>query len=250
MQLHTLRGYIQNIFLAEYPHGLLLLDGACRADFTLIEDFIVNTLNRPLSDLKALAVTHMHPDHAGCAHYLRKRSGCKIVCGLFKQQWYSGVSGRLSHLVDIYLALWVAKRLGRTRRNIWYQAHLRPDIMLNDGEAIPGFEDWRLIKTPGHTAMDVSLLNEKRNLLYVADLVVKVKGKLSPPFPVNLPEQYASSLQKLKRYTHCDVLMAHVPQQKITRDEVDNLLALAPEKAQNNRQVLTDLARRLARFRP
>ncbi|MGI3027367.1 MBL fold metallo-hydrolase, partial [Vibrio cholerae] len=28
MKLHTLKGYIQNIYLAEYPDKLLLLDGA------------------------------------------------------------------------------------------------------------------------------------------------------------------------------------------------------------------------------
>ena len=249
MRLHTLHGYIQNIFLVEYPHGCILLDGACKADFPTIKDFFENTLERPLSDLKTVMVTHMHPDHAGCAHYLRKQTGCKIVSGNFAQHWYSGISGRITHVLDIYLALWVAKRLGKKRKNIWYSSKLRPDLKLEDGACIPGFEDWKVVATPGHTSMDISLLNKKHNLLYVADLVVKVKGEFSPPFPVSLPEQYKQSVNKLKEYSNCEILMAHVPQQKISDADISHILALAPNKPQNNRQILFDMAKKLARFR-
>ena len=72
LKLHCLNGYIQNIYLAEYADKLLLLDGCCRADINVIEDFIINQLNRPMSDLALIVVTHMHPDHAGAANVLRK----------------------------------------------------------------------------------------------------------------------------------------------------------------------------------
>ena len=64
MKIHTLSGYIQHIYLAEHEHGLLLLDGCSRADVETVSQFITETLHRPLSDLKLIVVTHMHPDHA------------------------------------------------------------------------------------------------------------------------------------------------------------------------------------------
>jgi glyoxylase-like metal-dependent hydrolase (beta-lactamase superfamily II) len=249
MQIHRLRGYIQNIFLIEYPHGCLLLDGACKADYKVIKDYFEQTLKRPLTDLKVVMVTHMHPDHAGCAHYLRKQTGCRIVSGDFSQQWYSGVSGRLAHLVDIFLASWVAKRLGRKRQFIWYPSQLHADQMLKEGDCVPEFKEWRVISTPGHTSMDISLYHAKQKILYVADLVVKVKGQLSPPFPVSFPQAYKNSLRRLHAFTDYEILMAHVPQQQISHQEIDRLIDEAPSTAQNNRQVLLDLTRKLARFK-
>lgn len=77
MQLHRIQGYIQTMYLAEYPDKLMLLDGASRADIPHLEDFIEHQLHRPFSDLKLVVVTHMHPDHAGGAHRLRDLTGCK-----------------------------------------------------------------------------------------------------------------------------------------------------------------------------
>ena len=57
-----LDGYIQNTYLAIYPDKLLLLDGCCRADVPMVLDYIKNTLHRPITDLKVVVVTHMHPD--------------------------------------------------------------------------------------------------------------------------------------------------------------------------------------------
>jgi glyoxylase-like metal-dependent hydrolase (beta-lactamase superfamily II) len=248
MKIHTLQGYIQSIFLIEYDHGCLLLDGACRADFDTIADFFVKQLQRPLSDLKVVMVTHMHPDHAGCAHFLRKKTGCKVVSGMFTRQWYGGASGKIAHLIDIFLAHWVAGKLGRKRRLIWYPPNLKPDMMLQDGERIPGFDDWHIMSTPGHTSMDISLVNHSAKCCYVADLIVRVRGTLTAPFPVNLPQQYKASLGKLADLHNYTIMMAHVPSQQISSDKLANLIEQAPATPQNIRQVVFNLARRLARF--
>ena len=111
MNIHHLSGYIQSIYLVEYPHGLLLLDGCCRADVAMIRKFIEQDLQRPLSDLKTLIVTHMHPDHAGAAHKLRRLTGCVIVSADKPTQWYRGFNGLLMHWIDMALTVYVAKRL-------------------------------------------------------------------------------------------------------------------------------------------
>ena len=101
MQLHTLEGYIQNIFLAEEPQGLLLLNGCSRADVDMVCAFITDTLHRSLSDLKLIVVTHMHPDHAGGAVLLKKRTGARVAAHPKAAKWYAGVMGRAAHLIDV-----------------------------------------------------------------------------------------------------------------------------------------------------
>ena len=67
----AIEGYIQTTYLAVYPDKLLLLDTGCHCDVDSILDYITNTLQRPISQLKTAVVTHMHPDHAGGAELLK-----------------------------------------------------------------------------------------------------------------------------------------------------------------------------------
>lgn len=244
MKIHVLKGFIQNIFLVEYPDKCMLLDGCSKADFPTLSDFFAKQLARPLSDLKVVLVTHMHPDHAGCAHFLRSKTGCQIVSFQSENQWYKGLKGRLAHIIDIILALWVAGKMNRPKRNIWYHPHLHPDITLTDQETIPGFEEWQVFETPGHTDRDLSVMHVPSKRIYVADLIVKVKGKLSPPFPVYIPELYKSSLLKLQALRPNSVMMAHVGELSLTDEDFEHLLNKAPSQAQTNKLAIQRMIRR------
>ena len=141
MQIHQLPGYIQCIYLVQEGDHLMLLDGASRADVPNITHYIESTLNLPLSALRIIAVTHMHPDHAGAAVKLRELTGARILTCQKTAQWYAGLSGTLMHLTDIILTFWVAGRLGKPRKNIWYSKRLNADIAARDGESVPDFPD-------------------------------------------------------------------------------------------------------------
>lgn len=250
MKLHIINGYIQNIHLVEYKHGCLLLDGCCRVDIDVIQDFFKNQLNRPIEDLKVVVVTHMHPDHAGCALALKKLSACKIVCGkvtdtFFQEHWYAGIRGSIAHIIDMALALWVASRLGKKKRNIWYSKYLSADTYLSENEAIPHFEDWKITHTPGHTDRDISVYNEQEQLIYVADLIVKVKKQLVPPFPVYLPEAYKHSLNKVRKFEGFRFLMAHVAPIKLVKKDLDELINRAPNVPKTNLNAVKNKIRRI-----
>ena len=229
MQIHHLDGYIQSIYLVEYEHGLLLLDGCCRADIETLQQFIENELGRCMGDLKLVVVTHMHPDHAGAAQYLRKRFGCKIASANKQHQWYRGVVGMIMHLTDIVLASWVASRLGKQRRNLWYPASLQPDYVVNDGDALPVFEQWQVIETPGHTDRDLSLLHVETKRIYVADLIVKVKKRFIPPFPVFHPNKYHNSIGRLMEIRPKSVMLAHGGEVQLLESDYQFLFDRAPE---------------------
>ena len=228
MKLHHINGYIQSIYLVEYRYGLLLLDGCCRADIPILLNFISTQLNRPTKDLKLVVVTHMHPDHAGAAHRLRKLTGCAIAAANVPGHWYQGVDGALMHWTDLLLAGWVARRMNKPRTNLWYDAKLKPDYLLDDQELLPGFPEWQALATQGHTDRDLSLYHPNSGKIYVADLMVKVKGRYIPPFPVFYPKRYRHSIEKVIELSPTRLLLAHGGEISPCPEDYQHLLDKAP----------------------
>ena len=229
MKLHHLQGYIQSVYLAEYPDKLLLLDGCSRADINMLKHFIQIDLARPLTDLKLVVVTHMHPDHAGAAHRLQNLTGCHIASSNVSGHWYSGIEGRLMHMTDILLAKWVAHRLKKPNRKIAYSRKLKANFHLGEGDFLPGFDDWQVLETQGHTDRDLSLHHLPTDKVYVADLMVKVKGHYIPPFPVFYPNRYRASLQKIIHMNPSTIALAHGGEVKPTSAQYQHLVSLAPK---------------------
>jgi glyoxylase-like metal-dependent hydrolase (beta-lactamase superfamily II) len=246
IKLHQFDGYIQKVLLAEYAEKLLLLDGCCRADVSLIKHYINDTLKRPLTDLALVVVTHMHPDHAGAAHKLRKISGCKIACANVAGQWYSGFDGKIMHLADLLLTRWVANKKQQKQRWLWYSSKLSPDFQLDDGDLLPGFNDWQALATQGHTDRDLSLHHLPSNKIYIADLIVATRKGFIPPFPIFYPERYRNSLNKIAKLNADSIILAHGGEVKLTAQHFEKVLMQAPtEPVTHWRSVKTKLKKAL-----
>ncbi|MBY5991300.1 MBL fold metallo-hydrolase [Ferrimonas balearica] len=230
MRIHQLEGYIQSIYLVEYDHGLLLLDGCCRADVGVVLRFIGQQLARPVTDLKLVVVTHMHPDHAGGATRLRELTGCQVATGQAAGHWYGGLEGRLMHLTDVVLAQYVARRMRKRARRIWYPATLAADVLLADRQPLPQFPDWCALATHGHTDRDISLYHAEAGRVYVADLMVKVKRRYLPPFPVFHPNRYRASVAKVRALNTPTVILAHGGEVTLSDEEYEHLLRRAPNE--------------------
>ena len=229
MKIHHLSGYIQSIYLVEYPHGLLLLDGCCRADVKHITEFIEVELKRPLTDLKTVVVTHMHPDHAGAAHSLRKLAGCVLVSADKEQHWYKGLNGILMHWIDVVLTLYVGRKMKKGIKNVMYSRKLRPDIKVKHGNQVPHFLEWSVLETPGHTDRDLSILHKEKNWVYVADLIIKLKTRFISPFPVFHPNQYLRSLQNIKDLAPQKIMLAHGGMLHMDDADFDQMIENAPK---------------------
>lgn len=229
MQLTQIQGYIQSIYFAVYDDKIMLLDGCSKADVDLIYSYITTELNRPIEQLKTVIVTHMHPDHSGAANTLKQRYGCKIISANVEGEWYSHIDGWLMFLSDILLMQWVAKRMGKKRKFVWYMPRLQSDYLLKDGDTIPDFEDWQIVETQGHTDRDISLFHTLTKKVYVADLAVKVKNKFIPPFPIFYPNRYKNSLKKIEKLRPSSVILAHGGEVELTHEEYMHLVSLAPK---------------------
>ncbi|MEA2043356.1 MAG: MBL fold metallo-hydrolase [Bacteroidota bacterium] len=218
MKLHQLKGYIQNIYFAEYPDKLLMLDGGSRPDVSLIEDFFSNELKRPISDLKLIVVTHMHPDHGGAAPLLRKKYNIPIAAHATADGWHKGVKGYLTNKVATLLSHFVAKKTHRPFRKMRFARFLKANVHLNEQDQLPGFPDWTVISTPGHTDHDISLWHAQSQTIYIGDLFIQVKRNCQLPFPITYPELIKESIRKIANINPSKILSAH----GIRCDDINN----------------------------
>lgn len=209
LTVHTIDGYISTIYLVEYDSGLLLLDSGCRNDVKRIEVFVQEKLQRSLPDVKLAVATHMHPDHSGGAALLRKRYGIPIAAHQDADRWYAGIGGHLQHKLDCYMAHGVARRNHRHFERLLFHPRLVPNHPLQNGQPLPGFEDWQAICLAGHTLHDLALFNAEKGLLYIADYICQVKDTLQLPLPVLFPEQMARSYERLAALNASTLLLAH-----------------------------------------
>lgn len=218
MKIHQLNGYISSLYLVEYTDKLLLMDSGCPTDVDMVKEFISCQLRRPLEQLKLVVVTHMHPDHGGGAYYYQNRLRVPVATMAMDTQWYRGVKGSLQHLIDIFLTYYVARRSGKDWQPLWYPKNLYPDIFLTGNQALPGFEDWQVVSTPGHTDRDISLYHNDSRVIYLADVMIKVKNQFRAPIPVTLPGVYQRTLEYLAQLDPHEVLMAHGGRSPVSKE--------------------------------
>jgi glyoxylase-like metal-dependent hydrolase (beta-lactamase superfamily II) len=226
-KLHIIAGYIENLFLAEYQHGLLLLDCGAVNDVKRIEAFCRERLHCSPTDIKLAVVTHMHPDHAGGAVLLREKYGIPLAAHQDLDRWYAGPGGFLQKVIDCILMQSVAKRTrGKLERGL-FDSRIQADFLLNDGDALPFFPDWKAIVVPGHTSHDLVLYNEPQSMLYVADCFLEVKGKFQTPLPVMFPQWLHASYAKMDALKASSLLVAHG---KARRDNIPADLFVSLQK--------------------
>lgn len=240
MKIHEIKGYMQSIYLVEYTDKLLLLDGGSRVDVVLIQDFIEKQLNRNITDLKLVVVTHVHPDHAGGVSQLKKISKCKVAMANKKPYWYAGSTSLANYFIDIALAHLVAKKSKKPFRFLFYNPFITPDVYLSDGQALPNFTDWVAIHTQGHTDRDLTLVNATNKIAYTADLIIKTRRGFIPPFPIYMPKGYRASLEKVKSLALDNLLLAHGSQVAFEAVDFIGLLEKTPKRALTNFSVISN----------
>lgn len=207
--LHVLDGHISKIFLAVYLDKILILDGGCRCDVRTIEMYITRKLKRSMSSVKLVVASHAHPDHAGGSPAISRKYGLKLAAPRAINKWYRGPSGFVQHKIDTLLGYHVARTTGKPFENMCYPRRVRYDYPLDDSATLPGFEDWKVFHSPGHTNHDIVIYNEKERLLYSADVILCVNGKLLLPFPVPLEDLMSQTLSRISLMDVDTLLLAH-----------------------------------------
>ena len=203
--------------------GVGLVDAGWNTDdaWAVLNDGLA-TAGGSITDVRAVLVTHIHPDHYGLAGRVREASGAwiglhpadavmlesrygntdELVANMFRFLADSGVPD--DRLPDLALASMALKSM---------VTMAEPDVLFEDGGEIdlPGWP-LRTIWTPGHSPGHVCFYSEEQRLLISGDHVLP---RITPNISVHAQQfsnplgDYLASLLKVQNLGTEEVLPAH-----------------------------------------
>lgn len=200
------------------PDGVTLVDAGLRRHFGQLEG-LLQTLERPLEDVKAVVLTHADVDHIGVAENLR-RKGVTIY---IHESDAAAAGGNLRPLPkEALLNAWRPRAfIGAyeyARDGALRPRFVKETLPLVDGEVLPLPGSPRVIHVPGHSKGSCALLLEESSILFTGDALVTkdpLSGKRSPSllprFDNEDHEQALRSLEKLAATDAELVLPGHGP---------------------------------------
>lgn len=172
------------VYLIATDNGCYLIDSGVAGSEHLIEKTIIESGYHP-SDVKAVFLTHAHPDHIGTAYYFHEKYGAAIYAS----------EGELAWIEDIDLQF-----AERPIPNFYMLAgrSVAVDHIVKDGDIIALSDEISIevIGTPGHSADEVSY--RINDVAFIGD-AVPVKGDI--PIFIN-PEETKNSLLRLEELSN------------------------------------------------
>jgi glyoxylase-like metal-dependent hydrolase (beta-lactamase superfamily II) len=172
-------------------------------------------------EISAVALTHVHPDHQGCAKDVCDARGVPLAChaddvdAMEGRRKVRGTDGRLSRLYD----------------RIWSGPPHKVDRVLQEGDEIAGF---RVVHAPGHAPGEVIFFRDSDRVAICGDVVRNMSYLTTLPGirqpPDNLtpdPVENRRSIRKLAALEPSLILAGHGPE--ITdMDEFTRFVAALP----------------------
>jgi glyoxylase-like metal-dependent hydrolase (beta-lactamase superfamily II) len=141
------RLHFVNAYLVREPDGFTLVD----TTIGKAADELVTAAREAGGEIRRIALTHGHSDHAGALDALRTRlgEGVEVLMGEADARILAG-----EHVLDGKL------------RGSWPKLATRPDTLLRGGERIGSLE---VVPSPGHTPGHVAFLDTRDHTLIAGD---------------------------------------------------------------------------------
>ena len=151
------------VYLIHTDHGCVLIDSGVAGCEEEIERVIVESGHRP-EEVKAVFLTHAHPDHIGTANYFREKYGAQIYASEGERPWIEDI--------DLQFAK-------RPIPNFYHLAGQSTpvDHVVKDGDRISLSDDIHIdvIVTPGHSIDELSY--RIGDVVFIGD-AVPVRGDI------------------------------------------------------------------------
>lgn len=196
-----------------------------------------------MSDVQAVLVTHIHPDHYGLAGRVRDESGAWV--GLHPadaemlQARYVDTDDLLAHMRDLMVDSGVPEEklpdLNMASMMIRSQVTMaEPDVLIDDGDK-PDLSGWdlRAIWTPGHSPGHLCFYSDDRKLLLSGDHILP---RITPNVSVHSQQHvnplgdFLESLLAIRNLPVQEVLPAHEYRFAGLDDRVDEIVAHHTER--------------------
>jgi len=126
-------------------------------------------------DVQRIVLTHAHPDHAGGAAEMARRTGAPVSVHDGDRSWCEAGEVLAKPRETSFLG-----RLMMRASKPTFEA-FAPGPALHDGEVLPVAGGLRVVHTPGHSPGHVALLHEPSGVLITGDSIFNVlRLRLSP----------------------------------------------------------------------
>jgi len=149
----------------------------------------IESIGRRPDEVSHILMTHAHPDHAGAARRLARRTGAKIVAHRADARRRVGGELTLNYM----------RVFGALPLPVPFLGRVPVAQLVEDGDLLPIAGGIRIIYTPGHTAGSVCYLEQSTRTLFSGDTIFSDGKHLSRsvPFPGYDGPSYRSSLARL-----------------------------------------------------
>ncbi|MGN0761022.1 MAG: MBL fold metallo-hydrolase [Christensenellales bacterium] len=171
------------VYLLSNEEGCYLIDSGVAGSETIIEKALIESGHHP-TELRAIFLTHAHPDHIGTANYFRQKYGAKIYASGGERPWIEDIDLQFRE---------------RPIPNFYSLAGQSAivDCVVKDGDIITLSQDdcVEVVGTAGHSVDGVSY--RIGDVIFIGD-TVPVAGDI--PIFVSV-EQTRDSLNRLEKLT-------------------------------------------------
>ncbi|MBL4781088.1 MAG: MBL fold metallo-hydrolase [Porticoccaceae bacterium] len=224
MKIHQVKGRHVNSYVIEDGDGLLVVDAAWRGEKYVL-GYIHKVLQRDIRDVKLVICTHGDPDHSGSIARVASACGAKLAVPYATPskllKFANDPTGMIFRLVTALIEgmrprAWVmyanphksarAKMLPAYTgedgvANDERTALAEPPLRLKHHTLLPGFEDWQVIHTPGHSWDSCCYFHLPSGSLITGDTLLgsNKKGHPVKPSVYANPVQLARSVKLLRR---------------------------------------------------